>query len=314
MKSSPLAAQISLGILEGIQTGKFAAGTHLTEQAIADAFRVSRSPAREALRGLQDLNVIRHHAHRGCFVAPLSETRLASARRRLITSDDDAPYREIAAQRLDGKLPEAFTEADLGRRFGLSRAETGRIVERMLHEGWIERRPGYGWSFVPILTTPRSFDLSYRFRRIIEPAALLEPTFAPDAEAFARCRAEQQALAAGRLKTSGSVQLYQLGSRFHEVLARCSGNPFFLDAVQRINRLRRLLEYRVMIDTRPFHNQAREHLAILDLVEARKMKAAAAMMKRHLDENRRVKLRILTGKPQQRRAGCARLLTADLHF
>jgi DNA-binding GntR family transcriptional regulator len=315
MKSSALASQISLGILEGIQTGKFAPGSHLTEQAIADEFRVSRSPARQALKGLKDLNVIRHHAHRGCFVASLPQTRLETARRRLLESDDDAPYRDIATQRLDGRLPEAFTEADLGRRFGLSRAETGRIVDRMLHEGWIERRPGYGWSFVPILTTPTSFDLGYRFRRIIEPAALLEPTFKPNPEAFARCRAEQQALADGRLKMTGSVQLYQSGSRFHEVLARCSGNPFFLDAVQRINRLRRLLEYRIMIDTRPFFNQAREHLTILDLVEAGKMKAAAGMMKRHLDDNRRVKLGILTGKSQTKRSERAwPLLAATLHF
>jgi len=153
-------------------------------------------------------------------------------------------------------------------------------------------------------------------------AALLEPTFEPDPEGFARCRAEQEAIAGGRLKMTGPVQLYQFGSRFHEVLARCSGNPFFLDAVQRINRLRRLLEYRVMVDTRPFLNQAREHLAILDLVEAGKMKAAAAMMERHLDANRRIKLRILTGRSRVRSRGESQAkprgrsaaLAAALHF
>ena len=43
---------------------------------------------------------------------------------------------------------------------------------------------------------------------------------------------------------------------------------FLLDALQRINRLRRLIEYRVMVDASRFANQAREHIAILDPAEA----------------------------------------------
>jgi DNA-binding GntR family transcriptional regulator len=280
-----------------IQTGEAGPGTHLREHAIAEEFRVSRSPVRDALQLLAELRIVRHHANRGCFIASLSRSTLELARKQLTGNDQDATYREIAAQRLDGKLAEVFTEADLGRQFGLSRGEVGRIVDRMAQEGWIERRPGYGWAFVPILTTVTSFDLSYRFRRAIEPAALLEPTFTPDPEAFARCRAEQQALADGRLNATDSIELFQFGSRFHETLARCSGNPFFFDAVQRVNRLRRLLEYRAMVNTRPFVTQAREHIAILELIEAKKMKAAAAFMDRHLDNNRRVKLKILRGTP-----------------
>ena len=49
-----------------------------------------------------------------------------------------------------------------------------------------------------------------------------------------------------------------------------------------------------MVDTRPFKNEAREHLAILDLVEAGKMKAASKFMARHLDKNRKVKVKILS--------------------
>ena len=87
------------------------------------------------------------------------------------------------------------------------------------------------------------------------------------------------------------------------MLAKCSGNPFFYDAVQRVNRLRRLLEYRVMDDMRPFRNEAREHLDMLDLVEAGKMQEASKLMVRHLDRNRKVKLRILNvagARPERR--------------
>lgn len=292
MSLSPLAAQIALRIVEMVQTGEAAPGGHLRESAIAEDFRVSRSPVREALLALEKYKIVKHHRNRGSFVAATAHAAVNRARKQLANGADDATYREIAAQRLDGELDEDFTEADLGRQFDLSRAEVSRIVERMAMEGWIERRPGYGWGFVPILTTAASFELSYRFRRAIEPAALLEPTFVPDREAFARCRAEQQALIQGQL-TTNSVALFQYGSRFHEILARCSGNPLFFDAVQRVNRLRRLLEYRAMDNTRPFMTQAKEHITILDLIEAGKMAAASALMDRHLDTNRRIKLKIL---------------------
>ena len=293
MTASSLTAQIALRILEMVQTGETPPGSHLRESVIADEFRISRSPVREALQELARLQIVQHHRHRGCFVATAQRSTLETARRQFVRSDDSAIYREIAAQRLDGKMAEAFTEADLGRQFDLSRGEVGRIVDRMAQEGWIERRPGYGWAFVPVLTTVTSFELSYRFRRAIEPAALLEPTFTPDPDAFARCRAEQQALLDGRVQATDSVVLYQFGSRFHETLAKCSGNALFSDAIQRVNRLRRLLEYRVMGNTLPFRNEAREHLDMLDLIEAGKMKAASRFMARHLDKNRKVKMHIL---------------------
>jgi len=293
MTASSLTAQIALRILEMVQTGETPPGSHLRESVIADEFRISRSPVREALQELARLQIVQHHRHRGCFVATAHRSTLETARRQFVRSDDSAIYREIAAQRLDGKMAEAFTEADLGRQFDLSRGEVGRIVDRMAQEGWIERRPGYGWAFVPVLTTVTSFELSYRFRRAIEPAALLEPTFTPDPDAFARCRAEQQALLDGRVQATDSVVLYQFGSRFHETLAKCSGNALFSDAIQRVNRLRRLLEYRVMGNTLPFRNEAREHLDMLDLIEAGKMKAASRFMARHLDKNRKVKMHIL---------------------
>ena len=315
MTPSSLTAQIGLRILEMVQTGEVPAGSHLREHVIAERLQVSRSPVREALKVLAQCRIVKHHRNRGSFVAAVPATTIEQVRKRLARGGNDSIYRKIAAQRLAGELAEAFTEADLGRQFDLSRAEIGRIVERMSQEGWIERRPGYGWAFVPILTTVTSFELSYRFRLAIEPAALLEPTFAPDVEAFARCRAEQEALLDGRLHGTDSIELFGFGSRFHEVLAKCSGNPLFFDALQRVNRLRRLLEYRVMVDTRPFKNEAREHLAILDLVEAGKMKAASKFMARHLDKNRKVKVKILNSESiDRKKAAPTADSTVSIHF
>jgi DNA-binding GntR family transcriptional regulator len=314
MNVSPLTAQIALRILGMVDSGEAAPGAQLREEAIAREFGVSRSPVREALHQLVRFKVLERHLHRGCFVASQPVARRLAARKRLAARDDDAVYREIAAQRLDGRLVEAFKEADLGRRFGLSRAGARAVIERMAQEGWIERRSGYGWAFTPILTTASSFDLSYRFRRAIEPAALLEPSFAPDREAFRQCRAEQQALIDSRMKTIDSVELFRYGSKFHEMLARCSGNPLFLDAVKRVNRLRRLLEYRAMVDTRPFVRQAREHVRLLDLIESGQMEAASRSMARHLERNRAVKLGVLRGGMRPAGGVAAADATVHLHF
>src|SRR5256885_8984978 len=48
---------------------------------------------------------------------------------------------------------------------------------RISQEGWIERKPGYGWTFAAMLTTPDSLLQSYRLRMALEPAALLEPGY-----------------------------------------------------------------------------------------------------------------------------------------
>ena len=121
-------------------------------------------------------------------------------------------------------------------------------------------------------------------------------------------RAAQQALVDGGIHTTSSVELFRLGSAFHEMLAKCSGNPFFSDALQRINRLRRLIEYRAMVDTAHFIDQAREHLKIMDLIEAGDMEAASAFLARHLETARGVKLEVLTSGKRRDSA------TAQVHF
>ena len=50
----PLVSQLAMRIVEQIRQQNLAAGGHLVEQALADAFQVSRSPVREALRILDE--------------------------------------------------------------------------------------------------------------------------------------------------------------------------------------------------------------------------------------------------------------------
>ncbi|HEX2114646.1 MAG TPA: GntR family transcriptional regulator [Alphaproteobacteria bacterium] len=292
------------------------AGHMLREVALAEAFGVSRSPVRAALELLARSKTVTKHPNRG-FALNAAGEALLSTRRALQRRSSNVSYMQIAADRLAGRLPEQVTETLLQQRYRLGRSELGKLLTRMAQEGWIERSAGYGWTFLPTLTSPESHDLSYRFRMAIEPAALLQPTFRIDRAAFARCRDQQTALVEGRIREITSAELFEAGSSFHEMLVQCANNAFFTDALKRVNRLRRLIEYRAMLVTAHFVHQAREHLEIMTLIEGGDRAAAAALLGRHLDIVRAVKLRILEEDEPTRRGKSgaeARDRVAHIHF
>lgn len=79
----------------------------------------------------------------------------------------------------------------LARRYGLGSPQLTRILRRINVEGWIERLPGYGWEFQPVLTSLQAYRDSCRFRLLLEPAAIMEPGFAVDRRVLIEVRAQQ---------------------------------------------------------------------------------------------------------------------------
>lgn len=61
-----------------IAEGRIAAGTRLTEAALAARFGVSRGPVREALRHLAAEGLVRHRRHRGAEVRRMSRPEVAA--------------------------------------------------------------------------------------------------------------------------------------------------------------------------------------------------------------------------------------------
>jgi DNA-binding GntR family transcriptional regulator len=148
----------------------------------------------------------------------------------------------------------------------------------------IEPEPGQGWRFSSLLTNSRADLYGYRFRMAIEPAAIADPDFIFDADAFRDCRLEQEAVAR---EASGfsPLMLFDMGVRFHETLAGCCANPFFLDALRRLNRRRRFIVHKVLLEPDRARRQAIEHLRLLDLLDQGRMSDAVKLLRRHLDEN-----------------------------
>jgi DNA-binding GntR family transcriptional regulator len=284
MKSDHLPGRIAAEIASLIAVGDMDADTHLTTQALADRFSVSRSPVRAALELLEQQGLVRQATNRGYFVKTLTTRAKASALKLQAASNRDAPdaYYKLAEDWVRDEVPEDVTETFLLERYQLSRAELNSILTRAASEGWIERKAGYGWRLLPVAKTPEAQAQLYRMRMLLEPAAFLEPTFRIDKGALDRLSTDLQRVRDGAHEHWPADLLHGLGVNFHEELMRMSGNPFLFQAVQRVNRMRRLLEYRSMIDRARVRDETREHLDILVPLQRGDLVETSFLMRQHV--------------------------------
>ena len=277
-------------IVEHVRDQALEPGAHLTEQALADRFNVSRTPVRKALVTLARSGAVAQEPNRGFFVAQPPAALLAA---NIAVEDDDELYYRIAEDRLNCRIPQRVTEAELVRRYKVSRKRIAATLTRMGQEGWLERLPGHGWAFAPMLDSVKGYEDGYRFRAVIEPAALRQPGYHLPKETVQRLRESQRDFLEHNDRYTDS-QAFDLGSGFHETLVGGSGNTFLLDALRRVNSVRRLFEYRAKRDRASILGQYREHMAMLDLVEAGKLERAAKLMEKHLVGAGKMKARLVS--------------------
>lgn len=283
MTASPLSLNIANEISQLIASGELIRDEHLSTQGLADRFGVSRSPVREAMQILADQGVLEQKPNRGFFVLDIP----ASASIEHI--DDEAKpfealneYQRVAEDWLTDRIPADVTEQLLRERYSLTKAQLNDILMRATREGWAERKQGYGWRFLPVAKTAEAFEQIYRFRMLIEPAAMLEPTFTLDRKIIDEQRRIQSRMLETDIARLPAERLLHNGSLFHEELIKLSGNPFFHLSLVRVNRMRRLLEYRSRVDRNRLSVQCKDHLEILDLLERGEIVEASYAMRRHL--------------------------------
>lgn len=283
MAVSSLSERIAHEITKRIHGGELPPDAHLSTQKLADNFRVSRSPVREALQLLADRGVLEQRANRGFFVKRGIKIPKSGLDR---ADHSDAPekYYRFAEDWLLNKIPQELTEQFLRDRYELTKAQAIELLSRAANEGWIERKEGYGWRLIAVAKTPEALNQIYRFRAVIEPANILEPEFKLDRAVAATQRRIMEDLLSGGVERWPAARLLASGISFHEEIARMSGNPFFLQALIRVNRLRRLMDYRTLIDRERFYIQARDHLKMLDLLERGENLECSYVMRQHLSD------------------------------
>lgn len=275
-----------LTVIELIRQQQLVVGSHLSAQKIANQLRVSRSPINDALKILTEKGIAKHEENRGCFLArdlskdDLSDVDLSEFAETDVVSE---VYFQLADDLLKGVIPLECSEALLKNHYSLTNAQVQTLLTRITNEGWVIRKPGYGWEFSSMLTTPESLLQSYRLRLALEPAALLEPSFEISPQVIEQCRAAELHLLNGGIETDTADQLHARGVRFHESLVEASGNPFFIETIKRVNRVRRLLSYRSMQNRARYKDHCEQHLEILALLEQGKNKEAAQALKTHLE-------------------------------
>jgi len=279
-KKTSVAEPLAARIRDEIRSGALDPGAHLTAQGLADRFAVSRSPVGEALKLLAAQGAVTHAANKGYFVT--TEPLARGEPRELPNSPVDLAYFALAEDRLQLKIPDVVSANFLRERYGLSSAEVQVLVTRIVKEGWLERRQGYGFQFTDMLNSADALAQTYRFRMALEPAALLEPGYQLDLIGAAQCRRVEDRILAGGVDSMGIEELYERGVQFHELIVSGSRNPFYLDALRRINSIRRLIAYRASSTRERYYGQAQEHMEILDLLIAGRNEEASWKLRLHL--------------------------------
>ncbi|MCO5734277.1 GntR family transcriptional regulator [Rhizobium sp. SSA_523] len=285
-----------------ISSGLIAAGTRLTETAVAERFAISRAPARQALAELEERGLVRKAQGRGYEV----ETVAADPRAARAEPVADAivqelqphasweliyPDVEIEVVSRTAMASWRINEALLARHFGVSRTVAREVVARLQERGIVRKDASARW-IAPALTE-RHINELYELRWVLEPLALAKAVPLLPQGCLARLRRHlEEAVAAQRVD---SDRLDQLEQELHVDLLGYCGNHALLRAVslpQALLVAHHFLYRRTadMFESEPF---LPEHLKVVECLERQDVDAACEALADHLKVSRhRAMLRI----------------------
>lgn len=280
MKKLPSSLQSNLvdRISAFIHEGGLEPGDRINEKHLAQRLNVSRSPIRTALDRMAERGIVVRRPQRGVELLALPEKAEEVAGQ---GKEPDELIVLIARDRDGGLLSDEVSETQLMQQYGVGRPVVRGVLEALADMGMVLRKPGYGWRF----NTDWNADIrveSYRFRMIVEPAAILEPGFQLPPNWSQDMRRQHEDLLAAPWTASSGIALYEMNAAFHEGIAAASGNRFLHEAVRRQNRLRRFSNYHWTHGLERVKVNHAEHIEILDRLDAGDNEVAASLMRRHL--------------------------------
>lgn len=279
-RPSRLARELMPQVVEWIRRENLAPGARLTEQALARALQVSRTPVRAVLDELARQGVAAPRVGGGYSLRGLPPAPAAAASP---LDEVEAMCLRIARDRVAGRLPGEASEADLMRRYGISRSLVLRVLGSLSEIGMAERKPGHGWSFSQAMVDAAARAESYAFRLLLEPAALLSPAFSLPGGWLAQMRARHEAMLATPWSDTQAIVLFEMNAAFHEGLAWASGNRHLAQAIQQQTRLRRFGNYDWSWGWSGVVASCTQHLEIIGQLERGEREVASVLMRRHLE-------------------------------
>lgn len=291
-KLSKLQVDLIKRTLGFIEENNFKAGQHITEAMLVAEFNVSRSPVRAALQNLETRGILEAIPNQGFFLKR-DATSITDRADNLPTSEEESLYVQIVKDRGQEKLDDAFTEADYIRRYNINRGTLVRTLQRLSHDGIVEREKGYGWRFSFPVHSKAVEKERYLFRMALEPAALVTETFHVDMKRLTASKQahqevlEEVARAEKKIVEGESakvINIFAMNAEFHEMLVSFSNNRYFIDTMRHQNRIRAIDEFRHLNhpDLKRIQQSCREHIEILEALEKGDNEWASQLLLRHI--------------------------------
>ena len=280
--ATPLQHNLARNILDMLRERGAQPGDPVSRLALAKALGVSRTPVVAATRLLETLGAV--------------ETRGRSVRVRSLAPrpelQNDAPEENVPARllvaiargRAGGSIPDEVSERQLALTLGAGRSAVAQALAQFAEAGIATRNRGNGWRFTAGFASPRERSASYRFRLLVEPAALLEPDFTLTSGFAERTRREHIRFLERGWSDELAVAFFRTNAEFHLGLAEASGNRFMAAAVAQQNRVRMLTNYVWHLGPDRVRVSVKEHLEILDALGAGDRERASLLMRLHLTQ------------------------------
>lgn len=168
----------------------------------------------------------------------------------------------------------------LARELGISQTPIRAALIRLETEGLVVRQHNSGFSAAP-LPSAEQLRQFYEFRLLLEPetAAMATRRMTPECLAALRTHlTEMRDATKGDVAGSGPFALADM--RFHDRLARQSGNALIARALDRLHQPMQMFRLRISPDL--LQEALREHALILAAIEAHDPAAVAKAMTAHL--------------------------------
>lgn len=280
---TPLQRRLMRAIRDHVREARLGPGDTLSQLGLAERFGVSRSPVRAALSRLEALGVVEIADGTVRLTDPARFPELGP-----VEGGDpvEGLMAAIARSRHEGRLGRDVSESDLMRRLSRPRGEVVEALRRMAALGLVRRKPGFGWRFEeePDRAARRE---SYRFRMIVEPAALREPGYAADRAWLVEARARHRRFAEAAPGPDQAIAFFELNAAFHRQLVAFSGNRFLIAAIDQQNSLRRLRNYSWRLDDDRVAESCADHIGVLDALIEGDTEGAARALHAHIESTMR---------------------------
>jgi DNA-binding GntR family transcriptional regulator len=192
----------------------------------------------------------------------------------------DRIHQRVLTAIVEHRLPPGtkLGEERLAKVFGVSRTQIRQVIERLAHDSIVTVVPNRG-AFVSSPTVEEAHEV-FAARRLIEPDLIRQTARTATPADIKRLRAHVDKEQAAR-HANDKRAIIRLSGEFHQLVADIAGNRFLAKTMRELETLTCLVI--ILYDAPnapacPYH----EHTDLVDAIEARDEKRAAAQMVEHL--------------------------------